>query len=76
MTMPHMTGGQLVQALQETRPDVPIIITTGYSEKISPEKAQMMGVQDFVMKPLSYGDLTKRIRKVIDQKESNTVDNS
>ncbi|MGD9007219.1 MAG: ATP-binding protein [Desulfobacteraceae bacterium] len=75
MTMPHMTGGQLVQALQETRPDVPIIITTGYSEKISSEKAQMMGVQDFVMKPLSYGDLTKRIRKAIDQKESDAVDN-
>jgi PAS domain S-box-containing protein len=75
MTMPHMTGKQLVQALQEIRPDVPIIITTGYSEKISPEKAQMMGAQDFVMKPLSYGDLTKRIRKVIDQKESDAVDN-
>jgi CheY-like chemotaxis protein len=74
MTMPHMTGGQLVRALQETRQDVPIIITTGYSEKISPEKAQMMGIQDFIMKPLSYGDLTKRIRKAIDQQESDAVD--
>jgi CheY-like chemotaxis protein len=75
MTMPHMTGSQLVQALQKIRTDVPIIITTGYSEKISPEKAQMMGVQDLIMKPLGYGDLTKRIRKVIEQKESKVVDN-
>ncbi len=76
MTMPHMTGNRLAQVLQEIRPDVPVIITTGYSEKISPEKAQMKGVWDFIMKPLSYSDLTKKIRQVIDQKESNAVDNS
>jgi PAS domain S-box-containing protein len=75
MTMPQMTGNQLAQALQKIRPDVPIIITTGYSEKISPEKAQTMGIQDFIIKPLSYGELTKRIRKAIDQKESNAVGN-
>lgn len=75
MTMPHMTGNQLVRTLQEIRPDVPIIVTTGYSEKISPEKAQTMGIYDFVLKPVSYGDLTKRIRKVIEQKESNAMDN-
>jgi PAS domain S-box-containing protein len=74
MTMPHMTGNQLVEALQEIRPDLPIIITTGYSEKMSPEKAKTMSVQDFIMKPLSYCDLTHRIRKAIDQKESNIVD--
>lgn len=74
-TMPHMTGNQLVQALQEIRPDVPIILTSGYSEKMSSEKAKAMGVQDFIMKPLSYGDLTKRIREAVDQKESDTVNN-
>ncbi len=67
MTMPHMTGNQLVKAIQDIRPEIPIIITTGYSEKISPEKAQMIGVRDFIMKPLNYGELTKRIRRVIDQ---------
>jgi PAS domain S-box-containing protein len=76
MTMPHMTGNQLVRALQEIRQDLPIIITTGYSEKMSPEKAKKMGVQDFVLKPLSYCDLTQRIRKAVDQKASDAVDNS
>ncbi len=76
MTMPHMTGNQLAQALQKIRSDVPIIITTGYSEKISPETAQMKGAWNFIMKPLSYSDLTKKIRKAIDEKESNTVNNS
>lgn len=73
MTMPHMTGNQLVKALQKIRPDVPIIITTGYSDKMSPEKAQMLGIQDFIMKPLSYSDLTNRIRKTFDQKESDVA---
>jgi PAS domain S-box-containing protein len=73
MTMPHMTGNQLALALQEIRPDLPIIITTGYSEKMSPEKAKKMGIQDFVLKPLSYRDLTQRIRRAIDQKEADTV---
>jgi PAS domain S-box-containing protein len=75
MTMPHMTGNQLARALKNIRPDVPIILTTGYSEKISPEKAKMMGVEDFIMKPLSYSDLTKRIRRAIDKKASDAVEN-
>lgn len=75
MTMPHMTGDQLAQMIQSIRPDVPIIITTGYSEKISPKKAQLMGVQDFIMKPMNYSELTKKIRKAVDQKESDIVDN-
>jgi PAS domain S-box-containing protein len=76
MTMPHMTGNQLARALQDIRPEVPIIISTGYSEKISPEKAQMMGIRDFLMKPLSFSNLTKSVRKAIDQKESDAMDHS
>ncbi|MGD9366761.1 MAG: response regulator [Desulfobacteraceae bacterium] len=67
MTMPYMTGNQLVRALQDIRPNVPIIMCTGYSEKISSEKAQKMGIRAFLRKPLSYNDLTKNVRKAIDQ---------
>lgn len=74
MTMPYMTGKQLVKALQDIRPDVPIIMCTGYSEKISSEKAQMMGIQAFLRKPLSYNDLTKNVRKAIDQQKSDAAD--
>jgi PAS domain S-box-containing protein len=76
MTMPHMTGNQLARALQDIRPDVPIIISTGYSEKISPEKARMMGLRDFVMKPFSFSNLTKSVRKAIDQEESDAMDHN
>jgi PAS domain S-box-containing protein len=74
MTMPYMTGNQLVQALQTIRPDLPIIMCTGYSEKISPQKAQNMGIRAFLRKPLSYNDLTKNVRKAIDQQKSDVTD--
>ncbi|MGD8846153.1 MAG: response regulator [Desulfobacteraceae bacterium] len=74
MTMPYMTGNQLAKALQAIRPDLPIIMCTGYSEKISSEKAQMMGIQAFLRKPLSYHDLTHNVRKAIDQQNPHDRD--
>ena len=74
MTMPYMTGNQLVQALQTIRPDLPIIMCTGYREKISPQKAQMMGIRAFLRKPLSYNDLTQNVREAIDHRKSDDRD--
>jgi PAS domain S-box-containing protein len=74
MTMPYMTGNQLVKALQDIRPDVPIIMCTGYSEKISSEKAKIMGIRAFLRKPMSYNDLTKIVRQAIDQQKSDATD--
>jgi CheY-like chemotaxis protein len=74
MTMPHMTGHQLVRAIKVIQPEIPIIMCTGYSEKISSEKAKMMGIRAFLRKPLSYSDLTTNVRKAIDHKESDAID--
>ena len=41
--MPKMTGDQLVLQLLEIRPDIPIVLSTGYSEKITEEKAEALG---------------------------------
>ena len=45
MSMPTMTGDQLAQELIAIRPDMPVIICTGYSEKIDDEKAKEIGVK-------------------------------
>jgi len=66
MTMPNMTGDTLSKELMKIRPDIPIILCTGFSERISEEKAKAIGIKEFVMKPLAMGDLAKRIRKVLD----------
>src|SRR5208337_5515933 len=47
-TMPEMTGAVLSQKLKEIRPDIPLILCTGYSETISQEKAESMGIHGFV----------------------------
>lgn len=63
MTMPRLTGENLAKKVLTIRPDIPIILTTGYSELISPEKARSIGIKDFLMKPLTIDVLSSSIRK-------------
>jgi len=67
MTMPNMTGVQLSQKLLEIRPDIPIIICTGFSTKIDNEKATAAGIRGYVMKPVVMSELAKKIREVLGQ---------
>ena len=67
MAMPHLSGDQLAQKLLEIRPDLPIILCTGYSEWISAETAQKKGFCDFVMKPLVMHEIASTIRKHLDK---------
>jgi PAS domain S-box-containing protein len=66
-TMPNMTGIELARKLMEIRSDIPIIICTGFSEKISPDKATAMGIRGYVMKPIVKSELAKKIREVLDK---------
>ncbi len=65
-TMPNMTGDELARELILLRPDIPVIICTGFSTKMNEEKACEMGIKAFVMKPLLMHDMAKTIRKVLD----------
>jgi PAS domain S-box-containing protein len=65
-TMPLMTGVALKNEIRKIRPDIPIILCTGYSERISEEKAKAMGIQAFMMKPLSTRSIANTIRKILD----------
>jgi len=67
MTMPGMTGDILAKEILKIRYNIPIIICTGFSKMMSPEKASKMGIKDFLMKPLTMSDLSKSIRTVLDQ---------
>jgi DNA-binding response OmpR family regulator/anti-sigma regulatory factor (Ser/Thr protein kinase) len=71
MTMPKLTGIQLAQKMRKIRPDIPIIICSGYSEQISIEKSKKYGIQAFIMKPVIMNDMAKTIRDVLD---GNNVD--
>ena len=66
MTMPQMTGDKLAKEILSIRPDMPIILCTGFSEKIDDKKAQALGIRKYIEKPLSSSDLSIAIRKVLD----------
>ena len=65
-TMPHMTGADLAREMILVRPDIPIILSTGFTERITPEKAADLGIREFLMKPLNMSELAKAIRRVLD----------
>jgi len=71
MTMPHMTGDQLAQKMLDIKPQIPVILCTGFNEVITEEKALAMGIQKFVMKPVVKNDLAVTIRSVLDQNHPN-----
>jgi len=65
MTMPHMTGDRLARKLFMIRSDIPVILCTGYSERIDEDKAKEMGIRAFTLKPLVMRDLAVTIRQVL-----------
>lgn len=74
MAMPSLNGDQLARRMIEIRPDIPIILCTGFSELVSPEKAESIGIKGFLMKPISMKDLSEMIRKVLkDKKEKDEI---
>ncbi|MEW6671632.1 MAG: CHASE domain-containing protein [Thermodesulfobacteriota bacterium] len=66
MTMPNMTGEQLAHELKKIRPDIPVILCTGYSKNMSQESAARIGIKAFVMKPFFRSELARTIRNVLD----------
>jgi len=63
-----MTGVLLAERLMAVRPDIPIIIMTGYlDEDVMPEKAKAGGIREFLTKPLTRSELSETIRRVLSQ---------
>jgi PAS domain S-box-containing protein len=66
MTMPNMTGEELANELMFIRPDIPIILCTGFSRSVTEKKAKAMGIQAFILKPILRQELAETIRRVLD----------
>lgn len=64
-TMPGITGSELSRLMIQVRPDIPIILCTGYSNLIDEDSAKALGIKEFALKPLTKGTIAKLIRKVL-----------
>ncbi len=66
MTMPEMTGTQLAKRILDLKTGVPILLCTGYSESTDHELSKSLGIQGYLMKPVSRKDLFLKIRELLD----------
>ena len=71
--MPGMSGIRLAQKILEVRPDLPIILFTGYSENVSSEEAKAAGIREFLIKPFPKHELAETVRKVLDRTKRDTT---
>jgi signal transduction histidine kinase len=69
LTMPHMNGIQLARKFMKIRPDIPIILCTGFSNTTAAREALKIGIKDVVMKPMVLETMAHAIRKNLDRKE-------
>jgi len=69
MAMPEMPGDKLAVELIRIRPDIPIILCTGFSESMTEEKIKFLGVKGLLLKPIIMRDLAKKMREVLGKNE-------
>ncbi len=67
-TMPSLTGSDLSKKMLHIRPDIPIIIATGYSHTLSKEQALSQGIKAFLQKPIKLQELIPTIQKFNNKK--------
>ena len=69
VTMPGMTGDVLASKILDAAPDIPIVLCTGYSDRITEQKALAMGIRKFLYKPISLENMARGVREVLDNRK-------
>jgi CheY-like chemotaxis protein len=67
MTMPQMNGLVLAQEIWAIRPNIPIILSTGFSDEANEARARSVGIHAFLFKPILLSEIANTVRKVIDE---------
>ena len=65
MTMPHMTGVEFSKEVKTIKPEVPVILCTGYSDLIDEKTATGIGVDSFLTKPVVTRDLLEQVNRLL-----------
>jgi CheY-like chemotaxis protein len=68
MSMPGITGDRLAAEINKINPDIPVIVCTGYSKKLSETAGAGTGIRAVLTKPVSRAELAGTIRRVLDEK--------
>ncbi|MGB5686699.1 MAG: ATP-binding protein [Candidatus Electrothrix sp.] len=65
MAMPKMSGIELATKILERRPELPVILCTGFSEMVNEEKAKSLGIKAYLMKPVLKSKLAASVRQAL-----------
>lgn len=65
--MPRMTGEELARAILETRADIPVLLATGFNQRISLEQARRIGVRDLLLKPVTLRNMAEAVRLAVEK---------
>ncbi len=68
-TMPNLSGEALAREILRIRPDIPIVLCTGFSQTMTEEKARELGIRKFLMKPILRHDLVLVLQEVLGEVE-------
>ena len=66
--MPNITGTQLAEKILSIRPDIPVILCSGFPENVSLEEVENIGIKKFITKPIGREEIAKVVRAVLDKK--------
>jgi len=69
-TMPGMTGMELIPRVREKHPNLPVILCTGYSKLLNQQKINELGVNAYLKKPSTMGEILKAVRNSLDTPET------
>ncbi len=67
MTMPQITGDKFTREVLKIQPQMPVIICTGFSEKIDSDNAKLVGASSYIEKPLDTRAFANAVRQVLDR---------
>jgi FixJ family two-component response regulator len=65
--MPNMTGTQLAENLISIRPDIPVILCSGFPDTICPEELEKIGIKEFIEKPISRHEIASAVERVLNE---------
>ncbi len=69
-TMPEMTGVELVRLVLEVRPEMPIVLCTGYSSMVDGERARELGISVYLQKPPCVDELLHAVRAALNREQA------
>jgi len=72
MIMPGMDGSTAFNRIREIQPDMPVLLSSGYAMNGHAEKIMRRGCNGFIQKPYNISELSKKIRKVLDESKGST----